>query len=298
MFISKQIGTYNKDLDFGKDLNYYLKKAAGFKSTFNDFEVIEVNGRFIIDESTSCPVGYKARSGEMLVKSLADAGVKEIVYVQPRQGFAGISLSYLCERYQLNLTLVMPSSKEISPHQLLCIEYGAKPLFVRIAAMPNANRIAKMYAEKNGAVFIPLGLYHEDVIACGVKQIHEFFLGKPKPKVMWSAFSTGVLSRTLQIALPTTDFVAVAVARNVQHGELGKAEFMSYHKEFYAKSDYVPLEFDTEQNYDAKAYHYFIENSNESDWFFNVAGNAPISRLNPKTINSYRDWNDLSDFNF
>lgn len=298
MFISNQRGLYNKDLDFEKDLDYYLKKAENFKSSFDPFNVIEVNGRFIIDESTACPVGYKARAGEMLVKKLADEGVKEIVYVQPRQGFAGISLSYLCKRYDLNLTLIMPSSKQVSPHQLLCIEYGAKPLFVRIAAMPNANRIAKLYAEKNGAVFIPLGLYHEDVIACGVKQIHDFFFDKPKPKVMWSAFSTGVLSRTLQIALPWTEFVAVAVARNVQHGELGKAKFMSYHKEFYAKSDYIPLEFDTEQNYDAKAYHYFIENSNEGDWFFNVAGNAPISTLDPLKIDSYRDWNDLSDFNF
>lgn len=296
LFKNLQKGTENKDLSEGKNLDYYLRRAEGFKSSFPPFEVIEFNGRFIIDESVSCKVGYKARAGELLVSNLVEAGFKEIVYVQPRQGFAGISLAYLCKQYGLKLTLVMPASKEASPHQLLCIELGAKPLFLRVAAMPNANAMAKRYAESTGAYFVPLGLYHEDVIACGVAEVHRFFSDIPKPKEMWTAISTGVLSRTLQIALPDTDFVAVAVARNIQQGELGRARFMSYHKSFSQRSDYIPLEFETEPNYDAKAYDYFIQHSSEGAWFFNVAGNAPEPKLKPNDVDSYRSWGDLRDF--
>ena len=193
MFLNKQKGKDNKDLH-DKNLQYYLDVTKNFKSSFGDFKVINSNGFNIIDESQSCEVGYKARAGEFLIQRLAKEGVKELVYVQPRRGFAGISLSWLCKKYGLSLTLIMPSSKEISDHQALCIEYGAKPLFLRIAAMPNANSMAKKYALKNNAYYIPLGLNHKDVIAGGVRSIYDYFKNKEKPSTMWSVISTGVLT--------------------------------------------------------------------------------------------------------
>lgn len=298
LFTSHQNGSFNKDLDQKRNLEYYLNRTKDFKSSFKPFEVVDLGGKFVIDESQSCEVGYKARAGEFLLQNVKESGFKEIVYVQPRQGFAGISLAYLCKKYDLDLTLVMPSSKKVSDHQLLCIELGAKPLFIRVAAMPNANRMAKLYAEETGAYFVPLGLYHEDVIACGVKEVYDFFKDLEKPKEMWSAISTGVLSRTLQIALPETDFYAVGVARNIQHGELGRAKFLSYHKPFSAKSDLVPIEFDSEDRYDSKAFHYFVEESSDGSWFFNVAGNAPKPTIDHNSIDSYRDWGDYRDFKF
>ena len=295
MFLNKQDGLDNKDLR-GKSLEYYLKLTEGFKSSFDDFKVIESEGFNVIDESQACPVGYKARSGEFLLSKLKDQGVKEIVYVQPRRGFAGISLSYLCKKYDIALTLVMPSSKKSSPHQRLCIEYGAKPLFLRVAAMPNANSMAKKYAKATGAYFIPLGLNHEYVVAYGVRLIHEFFKDKEHPKRMWSVISTGVLSRTLQIALPSTEFFNVAVSRNIQQGDLGRAKFMSYHKAFNQKSDIIPEYFDCEEAYDSKGWDYMTRYGKDGDWFFNVAGNAPETTLLEEDIDSYRDWRDLRDF--
>ena len=53
--------------------------------------------------------------------------------------------------------------------------------------------------------------------------MYDYFKDKEKPKTMWSVISTGVLSRTMQIALPDTEFSAVAVARIIQQGELGRA---------------------------------------------------------------------------
>lgn len=293
MYINKQKGNFNKD---DKGLDYYLELTKDFKSCFDNFVIQEVNGFKVIDESQSCPVGYKARSGEFLIQELSKKGVKEIVYVQPRRGFAGISLSYLCKKYNMDLTLVMPSSKEVSDHQALCIELGAKPLFARIAAMPNANRLAKLYSEKTGAYYVPLGLNHELVVAAGVRLTYDFFKDKEKPKKMWTVISTGVLTRSLQIALPDTEFAAVAVSRNIQQGELGRANFYSYHKPFNSLSDNVPNQFDCEPSYDSKGWDYLNKYGEEGDWFFNVAGEAPKHNINKKTIDSYRDWNDLKDF--
>lgn len=293
MFQNKQQGNFNKD---DKGLDYYLELTKDFKSCFDDFIVNQVNGFNVIDESQACPVGYKARSGEFLIQQLSEQGVKEIVYVQPRRGFAGISLSYLCKKYNMSLTLVMPSSKEISDHQALCIELGAKPLFARIAAMPNANRLAKLYAEKTGAYYVPLGLNHESVVAAGVRITHDFFKDKEQPKRMWTVISTGVLTRSLQIALPNTEFLAVAVSRNIQQGELGRAKFYSYHKPFNSVSDNVPTEFDCEPSYDSKGWDYMNRYGEQGDWFFNVAGEANKPVINKKLVHSYRDWNDLKDF--
>lgn len=297
MFINKQTYKDNNDLQGFMNLDYYLDLTKGFKSSFGDFNVKKVDGFNVIDESESCEVGYKARSGEFFIQDLVRRGIKKIVYVQPRRGFAGISLSWLCKKYGLDLILVMPSSKEVSDHQALCIELGAKPLFARIAAMPNANSLAKKYAEKVGAYYVPLGLNHPYVIAGGVRCIYDYFKYKEKPKTMWSVISTGVLSRTMQIALPDTEFNAVAVARNIQQGELGRAKFYSYHKPFNSKSDLIPNKFDCEDSYDSKGWDYMVKHGKQGDWFFSVAGNAKLPTIDKSTIDSYRDWRDLKDFN-
>lgn len=297
MFLNKQSIQANNDLkDYS--LNDYLEQTKSFKSSFNEFNVKQVDGFNIIDESVSCEVGYKARSGEYFIQHIANQGVKEIVYVQPRRGFAGISLSWLCKKYNLNLTLVMPSSKEISDHQALCIELGAKPLFARIAAMPNANSLAKKYAKATNSYYVPLGLNHPLVIAGGVRCVYDYFKNRVKPNTIWSVISTGVLTRTLQIALPDTKFRAVAVARNIQQGELGRSDFYSYHKPFNSKSDLIPIGFNSEDSYDAKGWDYMVKYGRKGDWFFNVAGNANKPTIDKQTIDSYRDWNDLKDFNY
>lgn len=297
MFLNKQTYRQNNDLIGFMNLDYYLDLTKDFKSSFGDFNVKQVNGFNVIDESESCEVGYKARSGEFFIQELVRQGIKKIVYVQPRRGFAGISLSWLCKKYELDLILVMPSSKEVSDHQALCIELGAKPLFARIAAMPNANSLAKKYAKKIGAYYVPLGLNHPYVIAGGVMCMYDYFKDREKPKTMWSVISTGVLSRTMQIALPDTEFNAVAVARNIQQGELGRANFYSYHKPFNSKSDLIPDKFDCEDSYDSKGWDYMVKHGKQGDWFFSVAGNAKLPTIDKSTIDSYRDWRDLKDFN-
>ena len=91
------------------------------------------------------------------------------------------------------------SQKEISDHQAICVERGAEMKFKRIAAMPVLNAHAKQWAEDNDAFFIPLGLRHELVTAAAVKVAYDLAETHGYPEEAWSAISTGVLQRSLQI---------------------------------------------------------------------------------------------------
>lgn len=237
--------------------------------------------------------GSKCRFADLLVQSIQE---DTLVYVQPRVGLAGVSILNIAKRYNKKVVLFMPSSKEISHHQAVCIERGAIPKFRRIAAMPNLNIVAKQWAEKNNAKFIPLGLKHELVVACAARVAMN--LG-PGPDVCFVATSTGVLVRGLQIGWPNTKFYSVTVARNMKSGELGRAEVIIEPKEFAqseSKENLPP--FDTVKTYDAKVWKYAkqfkIDNPNLSVMMWNV-GKDP--ELNDQTIientQSERAWGEI-----
>lgn len=293
MFTNKQIGISNQDkfgMDSQRALDYYLEIAKDWKDPLPKPIIMEdplEKSRKIIREDL-IGIGSKARFGDLLISSIKQ---KEVVYVAPRYGWAPKSLISLCKRYDKKLTLFMPSSKEISDHQASVIEEGAKAIFVRVAAMPNLNRIAEKYAnEKNDAYFIPLGLKHPLVTACIVKVCYDLFKDIEQPNEMWSVISTGVLTRGLQIALPKTNFHAVAVARNIHNGELGSAKYYTYHKPFHKNAEIAEmLPFEMAKNYDAKGYEIFAEHASSGAYFWNVAGEMGHN-LDKKIIDSYRDW--------
>lgn len=265
----------NKDSLYSKQ--EYLDMAGDFVGSFPDPVIETVEDRIVVREDL-LSVGTKARAGELLV---ATSESDTIVYVQPRFGFAGISLTELCKKYNKRLVLFMPSSKEISDHQAFCIENGCEYHFHRIAAMPNLNIIAKRWADENNAFFIPLGLRHRLVTAMIVKTATQI----KEPESFWTAFSTGVLNRALQIAWPNSIANGVAVSRNVHDGEKGRANIVSHYKDFSQNSLILPP-FPSAKNYDAKVWEY----TKPGDLFWNVAGEIKHS-LNKQSIKSYRPWN-------
>jgi hypothetical protein len=265
----------NKDNLYSKQ--EYLDMVGDFVGSFPDPIIETVNDRIVVREDL-LSVGTKARAGELLVaRSESDT----IVYVQPRFGFAGISLTELCKKYNKRLVLFMPSSKEVSDHQAFCIENGCEYYFHRIAAMPNLNIIAKRWADENNGFFIPLGLRHRLVTAMIIKTA----TGIKEPTSFWTAFSTGVLNRALQIAWPNSKANGVAVSRNIHDGEKGRANVISHYKDFSQNSLILPP-FPSAKNYDAKVWEY----TSPGDLFWNVAGEIKHS-LNKQTIKSYRPWN-------
>jgi len=265
---------YNMDLVYTRD--EYLEMVEDFNSSFNDPIIEDYDGIKVVREDL-LEVGSKARAGEALI---ANCKSDIIVYVQPRFGYAGISLTQLCKKYNKKLVLFMPSSKEISEHQAYCIENGCEYHFHRIAAMPNLNIIAKNYAKQIGAFFIPLGLKHPLVTAMIIKTAMKI----EEPKSFWTAFSTGVLNRALQIAWPNAIANGLAVSRNIHHGEKGTANVVGHYQNFSSDSKIKPP-FPSASNYDAKVWEYL----QPGDLFWNVAGNLK-SNLDKKTINSFRNW--------
>jgi hypothetical protein len=255
----------------------YLEMVKDFNSSFAKPIIEDYNGIKVVREDL-LEVGSKARAGEALI---ANCKSDTIVYVQPRFGYAGISLTKLCKQYNKKLILFMPSSKEISEHQAYCIENGCEYHFYRIAAMPNLNIIAKKYAEENDYFFIPLGLKHPLVTAMIIKTAVEI----EEPKSFWTAFSTGVLNRALQIAWPNAIANGLAVARNIQEGEKGRANIIGHYQDFSQDSKIKPP-FNSASNYDAKVWEYL----KQGDLFWNVAGNLK-SNINKSQIKSYREWN-------
>lgn len=270
------ITTSDENIDAKFTREEYLEVTEDFISSFPKPIVEEHESRIVVREDV-IEVGSKARAGELLVSAIKS---DTIVYVQPRFGFAGISLTTLCKMYGKKLVLFMPSSKEISDHQAYCIEHGCEAHFHRIAAMPNLNLIAKKWADENNAFFIPLGLKHELVTAMIVRTASMI----QEPKRFWTAFSTGVLNRALQIAWPNAEAFGVAVSRNVQPGEKGRATIVSHYKDFSQDSNTFPP-FPSAKNYDAKVWEY----TQEGDLFWNVAGEIKTN-LDKKKINSFRNW--------
>lgn len=282
---------FNQDLNLAyPNRDAWLELAGDWKDPFDAPIVKEHNGFNVVREDLM-GFGSKCRFGDILVSTCQS---DTLVYVQPRYGFAGISLAYLAEKYNKKLVLFSPSQKEISDHQAICIERGADMKFRRIAAMPNLNKIAKDWAEENNAFFIPLGLRHELVTAAAVKVAYDLAQTHGEPKEVWSAISTGVLQRALQIAWPNADFNAVAVARNIKDGELGRAKVWSHPKEF---SQNVAPQFEppfpSALNYDAKAWEFMLKHGNEGAWFWNVGGDPKPEFLDKSTINSERAWGEI-----
>ena len=288
MFLNKATDDSNLDLKDGRTLEYYLELTKDYNHDFI-FVIKDVDGFKVIDDG-EFDFGTKAKMGDFFISQIQE---ESLVYVCPRTGYAPFSLCYLAKKYNKKLYLIVPASKEASEHQLTAIEYGGIPIFLKIPAMPTANIWAKEFAKKIGARYLPFGLKHEMVVAGGVRVFYDNFKDMDIPH-MWTVFSTGVLSRTLQIALPNTKFSAVAVARNVQEGELGRAKFYSYDKPFL-KDARVDTPFDCIKTYDAKGWEIMKKYGNEGDWFWNVARNMPKPTIKAKDVDSQREWGDRRD---
>jgi hypothetical protein len=288
MFLNKTKGDSNLDLANGRSLEYYLDLTKDYKHDFT-FTVKDIEGFKVIDDGEFL-YGSKAKMADFFISQIKEDA---LVYVAPRTGYAPFSLCYLAKKYNKKLYLIMPASKEASEHQRTAIEYGGIPIFLRIPAMPTANIWAKQFAEKISAKFLPFGLKHEMVVAGGVRIFYDNFKDTDI-KTMWSVMSTGVLSRSLQIALPNTEFHAVAVARNIQDGELGRAKFYTHSKPFLKEAKIIPP-FDCIKTYDAKGWELLKENGKPGDWFWNVAANMPKPSLKVEDVDSDRVWGDRKD---
>lgn len=277
----------NKDIPMGMSIaeakQYYLSLCEGWTPYNANPVVTTVEGISVVRDDLT--IGTKTRAGDLLCTKIQN---QTLVYCQPRVGLAGVSLCDVAKRHNKQVVLFMPSSKEISLHQACCIERGAKPIFERIAAMPNLSLYAKRWADISGACFIPLGLRHELSTAAIVHAASTI----PEPDEVYVAISTGVLSRALQIAWPNAEFICVAVARNLQAGELGRARVISEPLAFAQseKKDNMPP-FPTVATYDAKVWKNIPKDGKKRRLMWNVGRDPSLRDASIiQRTDSYRMW--------
>lgn len=277
----------NKDVPMGMSYEearqYYLSLCEGWTPYNASPVVISTEGVEVVRDDLT--IGTKTRAGDLLCSKILN---KTLVYCQPRVGLAGVSLCDVAKRHNKDVVLFMPSSKEISLHQACCIERGATPIFERIAAMPNLSLYAKRWADEHNACFIPLGLKHELSTAAIVHAASQI----PEPDEVYVAISTGVLSRALQIAWPNAKFICVAVARNLQAGELGRAQVISEPLAFAqsAKKEDMPP-FPTVATYDAKVWRYIPKDGKKRRLMWNVGRDVTPHDMSIVTrTDSWRPW--------
>lgn len=238
------------------------------------------------------PFGTKARAAAAVMSQPEYAKFHTIVYVQPRAGWAGLSLAEICRGTGRRLILFCPAAKTPSSYQLAAAAAGAELRFVRVAAMPNLQRMAREFADRHGYLFFPLGI----AVPAAVAGLAKVAIGlRAKPTEVWCAVSTGVLTRALQIAWPNVPHHAVAVARNLKEGEKGIAGVISHPLPFL--QDAPELErppFPSAVNYDAKVWRYVRERAKPGALVWNVAGNIPVEQPNPG-FKSDLEWGDYSE---
>ena len=95
---------FNQDLNLAyPDRDAWLELAGDWKDPFPEPIIKEHSGFNVVREDLM-GFGSKCRFGDILVQSCPS---DTLVYVQPRYGFAGISLAYLAKKYSKKLLFIV-----------------------------------------------------------------------------------------------------------------------------------------------------------------------------------------------
>jgi len=295
--------TSNKDLYVGMDRHdgrdYYLNLWGNYKSRFGSPVVERYKDRYIL-RADLAPGGLKAFGAERVI---SESKHDTMVYCAPRQGHAPDAIAAISKKYNKKCVFFMPSSKKVSDHQGALFAYdNIEAKFFRIAAMPVLNSYAEKWAKNNDAQYLTFGLTGVATVTAGLvnmcrkisNELHE------DPSEIYCAVSTGTMVRALQLGWPNAKAKGVAVARNIHQGEKGIAEVIPATMPFLTRTpvaDTMPIP--TTGAYDAKAWELFDEEGAPGSIFINVGSDDQINRnldqVNIDSINSYRDWKDMTD---
>ena len=191
----------------------------------------------------------------------------EFVYASPAFGYAQIALADVCAR--LGRQAVIFTAARANPHEctLKAKALGARIEWIAPGYLTVVQARAREYVDENfnRATLIPFGgksSYAQDLFAEEISA-----LKLPVPEV-WVAVGSGVLLRTLQAALPKSDFVGVSVGKETF--DVGAAR-MYRAPEKFERPAFIPPPFPSCVNYVAKVWRFFKNEFVEDALFWNVA---------------------------
>lgn len=221
-------------------------------------------------------VGSKARLAYALISACPEFDT--FCYAQPKNGYAGISLSWAAKKLGKKCVLYVPEAKgPLSAHQERCALNGAEIYKKKIYGMSGLRKAARDHATTVKGRYIDMGMRGEPIATAAlVRACRQVAAQIGEPKEVWSVLSTGQLTRSLQIAFPEATPFGVAVARNMHKGETGRlipenvfSHPFTFHKN--EAQEHLPP-FPSAANYDAKAWRFIEEHASDGALFWNVAG--------------------------
>lgn len=149
---------------------------------------------------------------------LITGGAKEIVYGSPFCGGAQLALACMGRVTGQKITIFAAKRAQLHRRQIAALDHGAEFLMLSPGYMTQVQAKAKAYAEKTGAMMLPLGFDVPEAIEPFVKRLKEFAGTLPdRPTEVWCATGSGFLAKCLGRAFPDSQVIGVAVGLRSKH---------------------------------------------------------------------------------
>ena len=200
---------------------------------------------------------------------------QEVVFGAPTCGGAPYALSVFGKYFKRKVTLFYAETKSLNKRQQACLDNGAQIRMVPFGYMTNVQAKARKYAEKNNALFLPLGfdvIKAEEPFVNFMKSIKSLY---GQFDEVWCAVGSGMLARCLSKAFPKSIINGVIVglkSRNQKQDFDNNVRLHECKYEFKKECKYESP-FPTCNNYDRKAWEICEQKSKGKVLFWNVLGN-------------------------
>lgn len=183
-------------------------------------------------------------------------GAEEIVFGGPFCGGAPLALSVLGRESGQRVTLFYAKRKLLHRRQMAAYKNGANIIQVSPGYMTNVQAKARAYAQKTGALFLPLGF---DVAAA--EEPFVAFMESVRARIgspgqIWCTVGSGMLARCLSKAFPESEINGVAVGLKSRHNAQLFGSNVVLHESRYdfAQETKATSPFPSCPNYDRKAW--------------------------------------------
>ena len=231
--------------------------------------IIEQHGKVTVVRDDLLSGGSKTRFLPYLIE-----GADEVVFGGPFCGGAPFALSILGKHAGFKVSLFYAKRNALHRRQLQALKNGAKIYQVPHGRMSNVQAKARRYADKAGALFLPLGFdvpaaQHPFVEAMeNVRRKHGPF------DQVWAATGSGMLARCLGLAFPDSEVHGVCVGLQSRHSKQKFSDNVTLHN-FplpFENCTAAPSPFPSCGNYDRKAWEMCEKISKGRALFWNVLG--------------------------
>ena len=227
--------------------------------------MIERHGGLTVVRDDLLPGGTKRRVAPALLDGRA------AIYAGPAEGFAQVALAHACGDLGLPFTSVVAARAREHRATRLARDAGAEIVSIRPGYLTVVQARARALAAERGAQMLPFGLASPAVQDALRAVAAAVFARLPEPPAeVWTVAGSGVLTRSLQAALPAIPFVAVRIGRALSPGELGRARLREA-PEAFSRDARLRRRSASCGNYDAKAWRFIAAEARPGAVFWNVA---------------------------